>query len=348
MMKKLSRRKFIPTAFTIGLGGALGLDRAWGASGPVKVRLGTLAPRGSSYTKHLQLMGEQWRQAPGGGVALTVYSDGTMGSEPDMVRRMRLGQLQAAMVTTTGLAEIDLAAAGLQSMPMMFRTLEELDFVESKLEPLLEKRLEQKGFIVLFWADSGWVRFFSKKPVLHPGDLKTAKLFVTSGRPAEENIYRSAGYNPVALEVADILPGLQTGLLDAVPMPPTIALATQLDTAAPHMLDLVWVPLVGAAIMSKKVWETIPSEGREAIRKAALEAGRLIKADSRRESVESVQAMAKRGLKVQKVTPEVEAEWLRTVEPVWPKIRGSIVPPDIFDEVVNQLKIFRSGQSDKK
>jgi TRAP-type C4-dicarboxylate transport system substrate-binding protein len=114
------------------------------------------------------------------------------------------------------------------------------------------------------------------------------------------------------------------------------------------MLDLVWVPLVGAAIMSKKVWETIPQEGRDAIRKAAAEAGRLIKADSRRESVESVQAMAKRGLKVQKVTPEIEAEWLRTVEPIWGKIRGSIVPADIFDEVVNQLKIFRSGQGAKK
>ena len=77
------------------------------AAGPVKVRLATLAPKGSSYTRHLQVMGEEWRKAPGGGAQLTIYPDGTMGSEADMIRRMRLGQLQAAMVTSSGIAEIE-------------------------------------------------------------------------------------------------------------------------------------------------------------------------------------------------------------------------------------------------
>src|SRR5258708_3678896 len=100
---------------------------------PVKVRLGTLAPKGSSYTKHLQVMGEQWRSAPGGGALLTIYPDGTMGSEADMVRRMRLGQLQAAMVTAAGLSEIEPGVAGLQAMPKVFRTLEEVDAIDEKM-----------------------------------------------------------------------------------------------------------------------------------------------------------------------------------------------------------------------
>jgi TRAP-type C4-dicarboxylate transport system substrate-binding protein len=90
-MTTLTRRQFLPVALALGLGGALGsVDRVFGAGGPLKVRLGTIAPRGSSYAKHLLEMGEQWRQAPGGGVLLTIYPDGTMGSEADMVRRMRL------------------------------------------------------------------------------------------------------------------------------------------------------------------------------------------------------------------------------------------------------------------
>src|SRR4029079_8263573 len=124
-------------------------------SAPAKVRLGTLAPKGSSYSKHLQAMGEAWRKAPGGGVALTIYPDGTMGSEADMIRRMRLGQLQAAMVTSSGIAEIEKGVAGLQSMPKVYRTLEEVDFIGEKLRPMLEKRLEAKNFIVLFWSDTG-------------------------------------------------------------------------------------------------------------------------------------------------------------------------------------------------
>ena len=349
-MNGLTRRQFVPTVLALGLGGALASrDRVFGAGGPVKLRLGTLAPRGSSYFKHLQAMGEKWRQAPGGGVLLTIYPDGTMGTEADMVRRMRLGQLQAGMLTAIGLAEIEPAVTGLQNLPMMFRALEEVDYIGEKLQPMLEKRLEEKGFIVLFWTDTGWVRFFSKQPVIRLDDLKKTKLFVWAGSAAAVDTYLSVGFNPVPLETVDILPGLQTGLINAVPLPPSIALAAQVDGAAPHMLDLAWAPLVGAAVITKKTWDTIPLEGRKALRKAATETGKLSKADGRRESVESVEAMRKRGLQVHPVTPELEAEWRREGEAVYPKIRGVVVPTEIFDQVVNQLKAYRAArEADKK
>src|SRR4051812_25554888 len=200
-MKKFRNYSFhrigIPSTLILSL--LLFVHGAFGA-GPAKVRLGTLAPKGSSYTRHLQAMGEEWRKAPGGGALLTVYPDGTMGSEPDMVRRMRLGQLQAALVTTTGLAEIEPGVTGLQSMPKVFRSLKEVDFIAEKLQPMLEKRLEEKGFVVLFWTDTGFVRFFSKQPVVAPEDLRKTKLFVSASRPAEMDVYRFVGCNPVALE----------------------------------------------------------------------------------------------------------------------------------------------------
>jgi TRAP-type C4-dicarboxylate transport system substrate-binding protein len=320
------------------------LDRAWGAS-PVKIRLGTLAPKGSSYYKHLQVMGDSWRQSSSGMVELTIYADGTMGGEADMVRRMRLGQLHAGLMTTVGLAEIDPAVTGLQFLPMMFRSLEELDYVGEKLQPLLEKRLLDKGFVVLFWTDTGWVRFFSKDPVITTADLRKTKLFVWAGSPEAINIYRSVGCDPVPLETVDILPNLQTGLINAIPLPPTIALAGQVDSIAPHMLNLNWTPLVGALIVNRKTWESIPAESQPALREASVKAGALIKADGRRESDESVVAMKKRGLIVHEVTPEIEADWRGVVEGVYPKIRGGIVPEDIFDQVVADLKDFRAGKA---
>jgi TRAP-type C4-dicarboxylate transport system substrate-binding protein len=308
------------------------------------VRLGTLAPKGSSYTKHLQVMGEKWRQAPGGGALLTIYPDGTMGSEADMVRRMRLGQLQAGMLTAVGLGEIEPAVTGLQYMPMMFRSLEEVDYIGERLQPMLGKRLEEKGFVVLFWGDSGWVRFFSKQPIIRPDDLRKAKLFVWTHSAADLDTYRSVGCNPVPLETVDILPSLQSGLINAVPLPPSIALAGQVDRQAPHMLDLAYAPLVGAAVIMKKTWDAIPSEGRDSMRKAAAEAGTLIKADGRRESAESVEAMRKRGLTVHAVTPELEAEWRKAVEAAYPKVRGGTVPAEMFDEVVKQLQAYRAAR----
>jgi TRAP-type C4-dicarboxylate transport system substrate-binding protein len=137
-------------------------------------------------------------------------------------------------------------------------------------------------------------------------------------------------------------------LINAVPLPPSIALAGQVDGVAPHMLDLDWAPLVGAAVMTKKAWDTIPVEGRDAVRKVAAETGALLKTDGRRESAESVEAMRKRGLQVQAVTPEIEAEWRQVVEAAYPKIRGVIVPADIFDEVVAELKTFRAARDGGK
>ncbi|MBI4660760.1 MAG: TRAP transporter substrate-binding protein DctP [Verrucomicrobia bacterium] len=311
----------------------------------IRVRLGTLAPKGSSAYKHLLAMGEKWRQAPGGGANLTIYADGTMGGEADTVRRMRIGQLQAALLTAVGLSEIEPAVSGLQNMPMMFRSLEEVDYIGERLQPMLEERLRQKGFIVLFWGDAGWVRFFSKEPVLRPDDLKKTKLFAWAGDPEALEIYKAAGFNPVPLETVDILPNLQTGLITAAPAPPFMALATQIDKPAPHMLELNWAPLVGAAVIAKKTWDALPAASRDAMTQAAQDAGQRIKADNRRESVAAVEAMKKRGLKVSGVAPEIEAEWRKSAEAVYPQIRGGIVPEDIFDEVVRLLADYRaSGQ----
>lgn len=313
------------------------------ADGPVKVKLATLAPKGTSFHQSLLGMGEQWRKAPAGGVALTVYPDGTMGGESDMVRRMRVGQIHAAMLTATGLGEIDPSVFALQVLPMMFRTLDEFDYVRRKLQPMMERRFEEKGFVVLFWVDAGWVHFFSKDAGITPDDFRRMKIFVWAGQTHQIDLIKSLGYNGVPLEPTDILTSLQTGLINAVACPPVYALAGQFYAPAPHMLDLNWVPLVGGTVITRKTWDAIPESTRADIRKAAEEAGRQIQARSRAEADESVEAMKKRGLTVHPVTPEAEAQWKKLAEEVYPKIRGKVVPVDIFDEVLRLLREYRAA-----
>src|SRR5437899_10789188 len=111
------------------------------ADKPVTLRLGTLAPRGSSYHKSLQSIGEKWRQISGGAVRLTIYPDGTQGGEADMVGLMQTGNLDAGLLTAIGLSEVEPDVTALQSMPMALRTLDEVDHVGEKLRPLPDKRL---------------------------------------------------------------------------------------------------------------------------------------------------------------------------------------------------------------
>lgn len=320
---------------------------AMAAQKPATLRLGTLAPAGTSYHKSLQLMGEKWRQVSAGSVRLTIFPGGTQGGEADMVGLMQTGNLDAGLLTAVGLSEIEPAVTALQSMPMSFQTLDEVDYVGEKLRPRLEERLLNKGYVVLFWSDSGWVRFFTKSPVVHPDDLRKLKLFSWVGNTHEYDLWKSSRFNPVALETAGIPQGLLSGTISAVIMPPFFALAGQLDKQTKYMLELNWGPLVGAAVVTKKSWDKVPSSAREAMLSSAREIGKKVKADGRAENEAAVSAMQKRGLHVQKVTPEVNAEWRELIAGVQDRIRGRIVPAEMYDEAQSLLKEYRNQAARK-
>ena len=258
-----------------------------------------------------------------------------------MVRRMRVGQLQAGFLTAVGLTEIEPAVAGLQNLPMMFNSLDEVDQIGLKLQPLLERQLQKKGFKVLFWVNAGWVHFFAKSPVSTPDDLRQLKVFTWAGSPEVVDLYKGAGFNPVPLETKDILPGLQTGMISAVPLPPFIANATQVDTRAPFMLDLNWAPLVGAAVMTTKTWNRLAPATKDAVMGIAKERGSSIQTIGRREATQSVAAMKQRGLKVISPSEEAKAQWRKAAEAAYPKIRGTIVPEETFDRVNEWIRDAR-------
>jgi len=312
---------------------------------PVKIRLGALAPRGTGWHRALLEMGEKWRAAEGAGAEFVVYGGGSQGGEADMVRRMRVGQLNAAMLSVIGLTEIDPSVSALQKMPLVFRSWDELDYVREKLRPVLEKRFQEAGFVVLCWGDAGWVRFFSKTPAARPEDFRRLKIFTWAGDAPQADIMKTLGYHPVVLEVSDILPGLQTGMINMVPTAPFWALALQFYPHAPYMLELDWAPIVGAVIVTRKSWDAMSSAGRLALAKAGSEAGVELRALSRREHQDSVAAMEKRGLKIQRLTPELEAEWRRAAEQMYPLVRGKMVPAEFFDEVQRLLAEYRGAHA---
>ena len=307
----------------------------------VRIRLGTLVPQGSSYHRILQDMGQKWKAATNGQVQLTVYA-GTMGSELEIVRRMRAGQLQAGVVSTTGLANIDRGVAALQSIPMMFRTLDELDYVKAKLAPTLAQRFANKGFRVLFWTDGGWVRFFTREKIDRPDQLKKLKTFVTAGETQQFDLMKSAGYSPVALEWADALTSLQTKMIDVVPIPPYLGLTMQVYTVAGYMLDLNWASVVGALVINQKTWDALSPAQQTALSSIAAETGKQFQAQARKESDEAIAAMRKRGLTVVPITAAVLAEWRTASEQMYPKIRGTMVPADMFDEAVRLVTEYRA------
>ena len=329
-------------AFTFLLACLLTSHGALAADKPF--RIGTLAPKNSLYHRQLLEVGEAWRTAQGGNAKYVVFPDGSQGGEAELARRMRIGQLQGALLSVVGLNEIEPSISALQSMPLLFKSWEEVDYVREKMRPAMEKKFLDKGFIVLAWGDAGWVRFFSKEPVFRPDDFKKMKFFSFAGESEQQEIMKSLGYTPVPLETADILPAIQTGMINVVPSTPYFALATQVFNTAPNMLEINWAPIVGALVVTQKAWDDMTPAGQQALKAAGEKAGAQIRNKARQEVEEAVEAMKKRGLVVNKPTAEQQREWNDLAEKLYPRIRGNLVPAETFDEVFKHLKAFRAGK----
>ena len=336
MMNRLVIRRLVALLVLTGLVGVWSLSAR-----QARVKLATLAPKGTSFHLILQEMGQAWREAPDGGVRLTIFTDGTMGGEGDVVRRMGLGQLQAGLLTTSGLTEIDNSVSGLQNIPVAYQSYEEVEYVRAKLGPKYAKILADKGYVVLGWFDTGWVKIFSKEPIERPEDMRGGKVFIVPGSPGTMEIARSIGTQPVELEPTDVLVSLQTGLVNIAPAPPIYALAAQFYQPAPYMLDVNWLPLSGAIVMSQKSWDRLTEGQREVVKTSAAEAGRKLTDRARVEMQESIDAMVKRGLYVTPIEGELLEEWMEFGLGLHPQIRGGVVPEAEFDEIMRLLEEYR-------
>ena len=214
------------------------------------VKLATLVPDGSVWDKVLKGMGAEWGTATQGRVVLRIYPGGVAGDEPDVVRKMRIGQIHAAALTITGLSEID-ESFRLFSIPMFFQSYSELFQVLDRLEPRLRQKLDAKGFVLLNWGHGGWVHFFTRTPVQSVDELKKLKIFVWAGDDRSAQMWKANGFNPVPLAATDILPALQTGMIDALPSPPLAANLLQWFRQARYMADIGLGPLAGALVFTK-------------------------------------------------------------------------------------------------
>ncbi|MFZ2508382.1 MAG: TRAP transporter substrate-binding protein DctP [Steroidobacteraceae bacterium] len=335
-----SRLRVVVLAVAVG---ACGIGSETAVAAGTELRIATVAPSGSSFHKRLQALGNEWSRGAGA-VSMNIYA-GTQGGELQIVRRMRVGQIQGAMLSAVGLAQIDRSVTALQYMPLMFHDWDDVDAVRARLRPELERRLQDAGYVVMFWGDAGWVRYFSNKPINRLQDLKSMRVYASSGDPESVEIMKSY-YTPVVLEPDQILLGLRNGMIDALPVPAFLANFSQVPSYAPYMLDLRWAPITGALVVTKRAWDKLDAATRAWLRESSERAGHEMRSASRAEDEQAVQAMKdKMGLKVVPVTPEAEREWRAEVARIYPRIRGTLVPAPMFDATVETLKARHADET---
>ena len=310
----------------------------------VLVKLGTLAPEGSVWHDALLEVRQKWLAITGGEVELRVYAGGVLGGEDEMVRKLQRRSLDAVAISGGGLPHVDDSVEVL-NIPLLFESYEELDYVRDRVAPELERHLEARGFKVLNWTDAGWVYFFTKSPVRTPDDLRQLRLWISSGSPEAEELFHKFGLRVVPLPVTEMLTGLQTGLIEAIDVPPLFALLDGSYRLAGYMTDLPWAPVNGAVVISNRTWQSIPAKYHEALLASIRAIAGVAQAKIREAGEQSIAEMRSRGLNVITLDPETLDLWRREAHAAYPALRASTGHPELFDEVLRLSAEYKNTKT---
>jgi TRAP-type C4-dicarboxylate transport system substrate-binding protein len=305
------------------------------------IKLGTVAPANSPWDLVLRRLAADWSRISDGEVELKIFPGGIAGDEPDMIRKMRIGQLHAATLTAGSLNDIYPGALALAT-PMLIRTNDEMIAVLGEVAPFLEQHLEQRGFVALMWAPIGWVKFFARQPVRTLADLRRQTLWVGDAGAAEIRAWQQAGFNVVALPVTEVTTALQSGMIDAYLTSPLAAASFQWFGIAPHMNDLSLAPLYGALLINKRVWERVPESIRPRLRAVARAAAERLSATAHEQDDLAVHVMRAHGLQVHEATAALEQDWEQIAAREFQSLIGEVIDPEAYRLVTATVAAYRA------
>ncbi len=309
------------------------------------IKLATLAPDGSEWYYMLVDLGQRWEAATEGRVRLRIYPGGVIGDERDMIRKMRIGQIHGAAITAEGLSELN-PDFYMFFIPLLFDNYKEVDFIRSELKDDLYNGIRSNGFELMMINDVGWVYWFTTQPIKNPDDLKNHKIFNWAGDYKFSEIWEKAGYQSVPLSSIDILPGLQTGLIDAISSNPQFALAQQMFGICKNMLELKWGLLTGGIVVDSKIFNSIDFKDKEAILNISKEFEKQYQATLRYRDKEAIEVMKEYDLKVTQLTVEEKNNWNSIVDDWYPSIREIFTHPEFFDKIIELKKSYNKKIAD--
>lgn len=320
------------------------ISPARAAEKSVIIKLATLAPEGSSWMKTFHALNKEVMEKTNSQVQFKIYGGGVMGDEIDVLRKMKIGQIQAAMLSSGTLALLYKEFDVLQ-VPFLFQKYEEVDFILTKMDSFFTKGLEDSGYILLGWSEGGFSYLMSSTgPVASVADLKKAKVWSWGGSPMAKAIFDEARVTGIPLSIPDVLVGLQTGLVDVVYAPPTVAISLQWFAKVKYVTDVPLTYVTGAVVMNRDVFKRLSPNAQNVLLDSSRRLLGQLKGVTRKENQDAIKVMTKQGVKL--VTPPKENvdEFKKlSNEAMRRRISEQAFSGKVRDEVVTQLENYRKG-----
>jgi len=308
----------------------------------ITIKMASPIPESSPWGRFFNQMASEWKNITNGEVELIIYHNGVAGTESDVVRGLKLNQLQAAVLSTLGLYEISPEIMTL-SCPFLIRNDDELDLILKEVIGGLEEKINSKGYFTLAWARVGWVKFFSKSPVLTPADLKKQRLGANADQAELNHVFKAMGFQVVPVERNDILIALNSNMVEAVFQSPVAVGSTQVFGLAKNMASINVAPFLGGVIFNQRAWRSIPDKYKPQMIEAVRKMEAKLDLEVRKLENDMITTMGNYGLKVNRLSPQQEQLWYEEIGRAMPGLIGTLFDRDVYRRVETILQNYRNG-----
>jgi TRAP-type C4-dicarboxylate transport system substrate-binding protein len=314
-------------------------------SGQTTIKFATLAPEGSTWMNVMSEFTQAVNTQTGGMVKFKIYPGGVSGDELVVLRKIRVGQLHSGGFTGVGLGEV-LPEIRILDAPFLFRSYEEVDFTTAKLFNYFSKKFEEKGFILLGWAEVGFVYVFTNKPVNGIQDMSGVKMWMWEGDPIAEVTFKSINISPIPLSVTDVLTSLQTNLINGVYISPLACVALQWHTRVKYMLTLPLADSNGAVLLAKSQFDKLDEQQKEIVKDLARQYFGKLTRMSREDNARSLEIIKKTGIQFTEVTNKAEIEkYYEAGKEARRMLIGKLYDENFLTQVENDLEQYRRSNS---
>lgn len=311
----------------------------------VTLKIATLSPDGSQWMAHMRAGANEIKTRTAGRVEFKFYTGGTMGTDKAVLSKIRIGQLQGGAITGGSLAE---AARDIQvySLPLKFRSIEEVDYVRGKMDAGLSKQLDDGGFVNFGFAEGGFAYAMSKvTPVTSVATLRKQRVWIPDNDHQSEEAMKVFQVTPVPLALADVLPSLQTGIIDMVTSSPIAAVALQWHTQVKYFTDLPLSYFVATLAIDKKSFSHLEPADQAVVRDVMTRVFHDIDQQNRKDNESAYAALLKQGIKPVKPNAAEIADWEKYSEAATAQmIKDGIVSAGAAQQLNTLLVAYRSGK----
>jgi len=307
------------------------------------LKIATVAPDGTHWMEEMRKGAGEIAKQTAGRVKFRFYPGGVMGNDKSVLRKIRIGQLQGGAITGGGLSDI-YGDTQIYSLPFLFNSYAEVDYVRKRIDPILISGLEKKGFISFGISEGGFAYLMSANPVAGVDDLRGHKVWVPEGDDISRAAFEAANVSPISLPLTDVLTGLQTGLVDTIESSTVGTIALQWYTQVKYLNDAPLMYLYGTMVVDRKAFDKLSSADQAIVRTVMGDVFKRLDRINRADNEEAKEVLKQHGITFVHSTDAETRHWRKVIAPAMAKLKSSgQFSPEVLRTLDSTIAEFRSG-----